>query len=286
MKKFLAIFLVFTLLFSFAACNKNGNDNEGSTNPTEQTGDNGTTNKNEPSSQPNKNEEKTTAEPFVNPNLTEPTNLFNIVDVKNYDVEERKPNSSATSGATYLSKKYGLISEKDNTISDKIKIDQNEIVLGVTALEELLNNGWELSGNSDVNTAVKVGEKSTVIIKNAEDKVIQINVKNNTNIMVAISDCTIVKLSILKDINQYSWKDFVINDTINIANGTYRDYVSSLGEPFIVNVTEHYNGNEYSYCKVSMMFQQTINGNTYTITVGGEDKADTFVMSSCVVEVK
>ena len=57
MKKFLAIFLVLTLLFSFAACDKNGKDDESTTNPTEQTGDNGTTNKNEPSS--NKQEKPT-----------------------------------------------------------------------------------------------------------------------------------------------------------------------------------------------------------------------------------
>ena len=285
MKKFLAIFLVLTLLLSFAACNKNGNDDESSTNPTEQTDDNGTTNKNEPS-KPNKNEEKTTAEPFVNPNLTEPANLFKVVDVKNYDVEERKPNSSVTSGVTNLSKGYRLISKEDNTISNKIKVDKSEIVLGVTVLEELLNNGWELSENVDANTAVKDGEKETIIIKNAEDKAIQLNVKNMTNSIVAIPDCVVVKLSVLKEVKQYSWEDVVINDTVDTAKDTYKDHISSLGEPIVVNVTEYYNGNEYSYCKVSMMFQQTVNGNTYTITVGGEDKADAFVMSSCIVEVR
>ena len=167
MKKFLAIFLVLTLLLSFAACNKNGNDDESSTNPTEQTDDNGTTNKNEPS-KPNKNEEKTTAEPFVNPNLTEPANLFKVVDVKNYDVEERKPNSSVTSGVTNLSKGYRLISKEDNTISNKIKVDKSEIVLGVTVLEELLNNGYtniyfESSLMSAVDKAIELKPDSILL---------------------------------------------------------------------------------------------------------------------------
>ncbi len=285
MKKFLAIFLVLTLLFSFAACNKDGKDDESSTTPsTEQTEDNGTTNKAEnPSS--NKNEENTTAEPFVNPNLTEPSSLFSLIDVNEYKVEERKPNSSATSGVTVLAKQYALKADKNNDISNGIRLDSTTIVLGETYLKELFDAGWKVSGNADANTAVKTGEKATVIINNEENKVVQLNVKNESTNTVAVSDCTIVKISVLKEIKNQNWLDFTIGDTVNTASATYSSCVTALGEPNFVNVSEYYNGNEYSHCKVTMIFRQTINGSTYTITIGGEDKAKAFVLNSCVVEV-
>lgn len=285
MKKFLAIFLVLALLFSFAACNKNGNDDENSTNPTEQTDDNGTTNKNEPS-KPNKNEEKTTAEPFVNPNLTEPANLFKVVDVKNYDLKEGKPNTTASSGVTFIAKRYTAKNQVAGTIPNTVSVGSSQFIFHQTTLKGILAQGWILVGRTDVNQGVKAGEEANAIIKNAQGEIIKIKVVNKTANIMAAGDCVFSEAGIVKSIkNDSPWATFKLGDTVN-TDSSYAELVKGLGNPKNVTVAEYYKGNDYNYCKATLVYEMKSGNTTYTVSVGYEDKNGTATLDSFIVSVK
>ncbi len=286
MKKFLAIFLVLTLLFSFAACNKDGNkDDESSTNPTEQTDNNGTTNKNEPSSRPNKNEEKTTAEPFVNPNLTEPAKLFKVVDVKNYDLKEGKPNTTASSGVTFIAKRY-TAKNPVNTIPNTVSVGSSQFVLHQTTLNDIVAQGWTLVGRTDINQAVKAGEEANAMIKNGQNEIIKIKVMNKTANVAAAGDCVISEAGIVKSIkNSSEWATFKLGDTVN-TDSAYAEVVKTFGNPKNITVAEYYKGNTYNYCKATLVYEQKVDNITYTVSIGYTDENGKATLDSFIVSAK
>lgn len=285
MKKFLAIFLVLTLLFSFAACDKNGKDDESTTNPTEQSTDNGTTNKNEKPSRPNK-EEKTTAEPFVNPNLTEPANLFKLIDAKNYDLKEGKPNTTASSGVTFIAKRYTVKNQVANTIPDNILIDSSKFVFHQTTLKEIIAQGWTLVGRTDINQAVKAGAEANAMIKNSQNEIIKIKVMNKTSNIAAAGDCVISEVGIVKTIKADSeWVTFKLGDTVN-TDSSYAEVVKGFGNPRNITVAEYYKGNTYNYCKATLVYEQKVNNTTYTVSIGYTDENGKATLDSFIVSVK
>jgi len=284
MKKFLAIFLVLTLLFAFAACDKNGKDDENSTSPTEQTDDNGTTNKNE-ASRPNKNEEKTTAEPFENPNLTEPANLFKVVDVKNYDLKEGKPNTTASSGVTFIAKRYAA-KNPVNTIPNTVSAGSSQFVLHQTTLKDIVAQGWSLVGRTDVNQAVKAGEEANAMIKNSQNEIIKIKVMNKTANVAAAGDCVISEAGIVKTIkNDSEWAKFKLGDTVN-TDSSYAEVVNGFGNPKNITVAEYYKGNTFNYSKATLVYEQKVDNITYTVSIGYTDENGKATLESFIVSAK
>lgn len=283
MKKFLAIFLVLTLLFSFAACNKNGNDDESTTNPTEQTGDNGTTNKNEPSS--NK-QEKPTAPPFNNPNLTVPEALFDIISVDDYTLNGRDPNTSASTGETTIVKRYDIKQSKTTVIPDKITSGSTEIVFMNTTLRDVMSNGWTLASKTDLNKAVKAGRPTAVLLKNAEDKILRFNAINNTSSLVAVADCVVTEVAVVKSAKMdYAWASFMLGDKVG-TESTYNDVVSGLGTPMAINVKEFYQKDTYVKCQVALLYEYKVGNTTYTVSVGYVDENGTATFDNIIVSAK
>lgn len=283
MKKFLAIFLVLALLFSFAACNKNGNDDENSTNPTEQTDDNGTTNKNEPSS--NK-EEKPTAPPFNNPNLTVPEALFDVVSVDDYTLKSRDPNTSASTGETIIAKRYDIKQSKTTVIPDKITSGSTEIVFMNTTLRDVMSNGWTVVSKTDVNKAVKAGRPAAVMLKNAEGKTLKFSAINNTSSLVSVADCVVTEVAVIKSMeHDYAWASFMLGDKVG-TESTYNDIVSGLGTPMAINVKEFYQKDTYVKCEASLLYEYKAGNTTYTVSVGYVDKNGTATLDSFIVSAK
>ncbi len=282
MKKFLAIFLVFTLLFAFAACNKNEVVDENSTTQAEQTTDESTTRK-----KPNFKEEKTTAEPFVNPNLTEPANLFKVINVNDYDFKESKPNTFDSSGVTMLMKRYTFKGQSANALPDSISVGSSKFVFMQTTLKEILAQGWTLIGKSDVNQAVKSGETANILIKNGQEEVLKIKVLNKTANIVAAGDCVINEAGVVKSVkNQYSWVDFTFGDTTN-TNSSYAEIVSGLGNPAKVNVVEYYKGkDDLNRCNATLVYEYKSGDTTYNISIAYEDNVVTATLESFNVTAK
>ena len=282
MKKFLAIFLVLTLLFSFAACNKNGNDDENSTNPTEQTDDNGTTNKNEPSS--NK-EEKPTAPPFNNPNLTVPETLFDVVSVDDYTLRSRDPNTSS-SGLTTIAKRYEHKQSKITAIPEKIMVGSTAVVLNHTTLGDVLALGWTIEGKTDENQAIKPGKSSVVFLKNDQNNIVKMDIVNKTSNIVSVKQCVITEVGIIKTMNiDYGWVSVSLENSAN-TQSSYADVIKALGEPSAINVNEFYQGNDYNYCKATLVYEMKSGNTTYTVSVGYEDKNGTATLDSFIVSAK
>ncbi len=285
MKKFLAIFLVLTLLFAFVACNKDGNGDESTTNPTEQTDNNGTTNKNEPSSNKPNKEEKTTAAPFVDPQLTEPANLFKVIDVKAYDHQEGKPNSNPSSGVTFIANKYTAKNQFVNTIPDAISIGSSKFVFQQTTLKEIVAQGWTLVGRVDVNQAVEPGKEANAIIKNSQNEIVKIKVINKTANIMAAGDCVISEAGIVKTVkSDYTWATFKLGDAVS-TNSDYAEVVNSFGSPDSITVAEYYKGNSLNYSKATLVYEQKVDNITYTVSIGytdtnGKANLETFIVSA------
>lgn len=284
MKKFLALFLVLTLLFSFAACNKDDATNSDETTSgqgTEQTTDKkDTTNK-----KPGNNEEKTTAEPFKNPNLTEPSALFKLVDVKDYEFKSGNPNTTASSGVTFIAKRYESKNAVANNIPAKISTGGAEIILNETIVNDFVSQGWTVVSKNDVNTAVEAGKDTSVILKNSKGEVTKIIARNKTSNSVAIADCVITEVGIVKDIKQQTWADFTIDGKANTSSSTYADYVNAFGKPKNINVAEYYQGNDYTRCKATLVFEKVVGNETWTISVTFEDTNGKATIDSCIIEV-
>ena len=285
MKKFLAIFLVLTLLFAFAACDKNGEDDESTTNPTEQTDNNDVTNKNENSSRPNK-EEKTTAEPFENPNLTEPAKLFKVVDVKDYDLKEGKPNTTASSGVTFIAKRYTAKNQVVNTIPDTVSVGSSQFVFMQTTLSDIVADGWTPEGRTDVNQAVEPGEETNALIKNAQGKIIKIKLMNRTSNIAAAGDCVVSEVGIVKTIkSDNEWADFKLGDTVNTSSA-YAEVVNGLGAPKNITVAEYYKGNTFNYSKATLVYEQKADNLTYSVSIGYTDENGKATLESFIVSAK
>ena len=286
MKKLLAIFLALTLLLSFAACNKDGNGDDNTTTSAEQTTDNGTTNKNEsPSKKPNK-EEKTTAEPFIDPKLTEPANFFKVVDVNIYNHKEGAPNTTASSGVTFIANKYTAKNQVANTIPGTVSVGSFQFVFAKTTLKEIVGQGWTPVGKTDLNQAVEPGKEANAIVKNAQNSIIKIKVINKTSSVAAAGDCVLSEVGIVKTAKtEYSWAAFKLGDTVT-TDSEYAEVVNSFGNPVSVTVAEYYKGNTYSHCKATMAFEQKLDGLTYTVSIGYTDTNGTATVDSFIVSVK
>lgn len=284
MKKFLALLLVFTLLFSFAACNKddvNSGEESTSKQDVEQTvsGEEDTTKK-------KPRPETTTAAPFVNPNLTEPAELFKVVGADNYTLVSRDPNTSASSGKTMISKRYELKNSTGNTFSANVNTGNTDFVLNETLLKDFIASGWTIASKYDANTALESGKEMSVILKNAQGKVTKLIVTNKNSASMAISECPITEIGIMKSITQQEWADFSVNGVQVTSTATYSDFVRAFGNPKTVNVAEYYQGNDYEYCKTVLLFEKTVNNETWSMSVTCIDEKGNVTIDSCIFEVK
>ncbi len=283
MKKFLAIFLVLTLLFSFAACNKDVDDGESTTTPVEQTSENGVTNKNEPSSS---KQEKPTAPPFNNPNLTVPEALFELVNVNDYTLNSRKPNSSATSGDTTLGKRYERKQMMTTVIPNKITAGSTEIIIMQTTVRELIDKGWAPIGKTDINKAVKQGKGSLAFFKNDQGKMLSFNVANNTTNILALADCTIVGVSWLTKMNvEYDWVELVLGDKCGTTS-SYADIIDEMGMPYTITVKEKYHKNDYVECEVTLLYEYKASNIVYDVNIAYTDKNGQATLDSFIVTAK
>lgn len=283
MKKFLAIFLVLTLLFSFAACNKDDVTDNGDETTSGQ-GTEQTTNKENTTNKKPK-PETTTAAPFENPNLTEPSALFKIVDVKDYEFKSGKPNTTASSGVTFIAKRYESKNSVANNIPAKVTTGGAEIVLNETTVKDFVSQGWTVISKNDVNTAIEAGKDTSVILKDGKGEVTKIIAKNKSGNSIAIADCVITEIGILKTIENQTWADFTIDGKVNTFSSTYADYVNAFGNPKSINVAEYYKGNDYTHCKATLLFEKTVGNETWSISVIFKDTNGKAAIESCIVEV-
>ncbi len=285
MKKFLAIFLVLTLLFSLAACIKNDGPDNGddstSGQDTEQTADNGeTTTKKSPI------KETTTAPPFVDPKLTEPAALFALLNLNDYNHKEAKPNTTPYTGVTFIANRYEIKNAVANNISDKIYAGDAEIILNETTVNGLIAQGWTISSKRDANTAVEAGDSSSTVLHNGNKEAVMVKAINKTSNSMSLGDCTITYVINNKDIEQETWADFKIDGKVNTASATYMDFVKTFGMPKSINAVEYYKGNDYTRCKATLIFEKTVATGTLTLTVSFEDTNGKATISSCCLEFK
>ncbi len=289
MKRFLAIFLVLTLLFSFAACNKNETPDAGEdvNKTTENQADEQTTDGEEDTTKRKPRPETTTAAPFENPNLTEPAALFKVVGFDNYNLKSAAPNTTASSGVTFIIKRYEIKNSTGNTLSANVDTEGTKFVLNETLLKDFVANGWTIISKKDANAAIEAGDETSVILKNNAGKTTKLVVTNKTSTSMALADCVITEIGILKTITEQVWAEFTIDGKAGTTGSTYADFVNTFGKPISINVSEYYKGNDYTHSKVAMIFEQKIGNETWTLSVSYEDKATGEVeLQSCIFEVK
>ncbi len=286
MKKFLAMFLVFTLLFSFAACNKGDDTNTDDNTTTESQVGEQTPGVEEDTTKkkPNK-EEKTTAKPFENPNLTQPEALFKIIDVNGYILQSRTP-KTLSSGVAIVAERYEAKGNVSNDIPANIMIDGTEVVLNGTMVKDVISQGWTTIGKNNANTAVESGKETTVYLENGNKETVKLSVTNKTTSSVAVAECTITGVDVTKTVEQKIWADFTIGGKANTSNSGYGDYINAFGNPISVNVVEYYQNEKFTHCKATLGFEKTVGNDTWTVLVVFEDVNGELKIDSCTVEVK
>lgn len=288
MKKFLAIFLVLTIVFSFAACKPDDNTDVDNSTTESTTADGQSSNGEEDTTKKNPRPETTTAAPFENPNLTEPSALFKIVGFDNYNLKSADPNTSKSSGVTFIAKRYEIKNSSGNTLPAKINTEGTDFVLNETLLKDFAANGWTVISKKDMNTAAEAGSETSVILKNSAGKSTKLVVTNKSATSMPLSDCVITEIGILKTITEQTWAEFTIDGKAGTATlASYNDYVSAFGKPVKINVAEYYKGNDYTHSKVTLIFEQKVGNETWSMSVSYEDKATGEVtLQSCIYEVK
>ena len=288
MKKFLAIFLVLTIVFSFAACKPDDNTDVDNSTTESTTADGQSTNGEEDTTKKKPRPETTTAAPFENPNLTEPSALFKIVGFDNYNLKSADPNTSKSSGVTFIAKRYEIKNSSGNTLPAKINTEGTDFVLNETLLKDFAANGWTVISKKDMNTATEAGSETSVILKNGAGKTTKLVVTNKSATSMPLSDCVITEIGILKTITEQTWAEYTIDGKAGTATLTsYNDYVSAFGKPAKINVAEYYKGNDYTHSKVTLIFEQKVGNETWSMSVSYEDKATGEVtLQSCIYEVK
>ncbi len=288
MKKFLAIFLVLSIMLAFAACKPDDNtDVDNGTTESTVAGEQ-TTSGEEDTTKKKPRPETTTCAPFENPNLTEPSALFKLVGFDNYNLKSAAPNTSKSSGVTFIAKRYELKNAAGNTLSAKIDTEGTEFVLNETLLKDFVAKGWTVISKKDVNTAAEAGAETSVLLKNAAGKVTKLVVTNKSATSMPLNDCVITEIGILKTITEQTWAEFTIDNKAGTATmSSYNDFVNAFGKPSRINVAEYYKGNDYTHSKVTLLFEQKMGNETWTISVSFEDKATGEVeLQSCIYEVK
>ena len=291
MKKFLAIFLVLTILFAFAACNKGDDTNtDGDDTTTEVQGVEQQSPDSEESTTKKKSErfETTTAVPFENPDILEPEGLFKLVNMNGYTSKSSDPNTTKSSGVTFIMNRYEKMNSSGNALSASISTEGTAFVLNETVLRDFISNGWAIYGNKDANTAVEAGATTNIILKNSQGKTIRFMVTNKAATSMALADCVITEVGVLKTVDGHNWADFVIDNKAGTAAlSSYADYINAFGEPKTINATEYYKGNDYTHTKVTLIFEQKIGNETWSISVAYDDKATgEIVFENCVYKVK
>ena len=266
MKKIFALLLIFTMLFSFAACNDNKEEE--------------TTTKR----QYYKEDGETIV--FENPNLTVPETLFKVISVDDYTKEESKPNTTQSSGVTMLQKKYTLKEDNKNTIPVNVKSGSTEFTLGKTLVKELIEKGWSYKGKANDSTTLEAGKMGAIYLANGDGEVIRLAVANKTSNAIAIGECAIVELGFVNsDSIEGGWADFTIGGSLN-KNSSYDAVVKALGAPEKITVVEKYKGNDFSVCSVTMVYNNKVGNETYLVSIAYEDDGKTAVLSSLTVSVK
>lgn len=288
MKKFLAIFLVLTILFAFAACKPDDNTDVDNSTTESTAADGQSTNGEEDTTKKKPRPETTTCAPFENPNLTEPSALFKIVGFDNYNLKSADPNTSKSSGVTFIAKRYEIKNSSGNTLPAKINTEGTDFVLNETLLKDFVAKGWTVISKKDMNTAAEAGSETSVILKNGAGKTTKLVVTNKSATSMPLSDCVITEIGILKTITEQTWAEFTIDGKAGTATlASYNDYVSAFGKPVKINVAEYYKGNDYTHSKVTLIFEQKVGNETWSMSVSYEDKATGEVtLQSCIYEVK
>lgn len=288
MKKFLAIFLVLTILFAFAACKPDDNTDVDNSTTESTVADEQSTNGEEDTTKKKPRPETTTCAPFENPNLTEPSALFKIVGFDNYNLKSADPNTSKSSGVTFIAKRYEIKNSSGNTLPAKINTEGTEFVLNETLLKDFAAKGWTVISKKDMNTAAEAGSETSVILKNGAGKTTKLVVTNKSATSMPLSDCVITEIGILKTITEQTWAEFIIDGKAGTATlASYNDYVSAFGKPVKINVAEYYKGNDYTHSKVTLIFEQKVGNETWSMSVSYEDKATgEVILQSCIYEVK
>ena len=214
-----------------------------------------------------------------------PEALFDVVSVDDYTLKSRDPNTSASTGETIIAKRYDIKQSKTTVIPDKIVSGSTEIVFMNTTLRDVMSNGWNVVSKTDMNKAVKAGRPTAVMLKNAEGKTLKFSAINNTSNLVAVADCVITEVAVIKSMeHDYAWANFMLGDKVG-TESTYNDIVSSLGTPMAINVKEFYQKDTYVKCEVSLLYEYKAGNTTYTVSVGyvdenGKATLDSFIVSS------
>lgn len=288
MKKFLAIFLILTILFAFAACKPDDNTDVDNSTTESTVADEQSTNGEEDTTKKKPRPETTTCAPFENPNLTEPSALFKIVGFDNYNLKSADPNTSKSSGVTFIAKRYEIKNSSGNTLPAKINTEGTDFVLNETLLKDFVAKGWTVISKKDMNTAAEAGSETSVILKNGAGKTTKLVVTNKSATSMPLSDCVITEIGILKTITEQTWAEFTIDGKAGTATlASYNDYVNAFGKPAKINVAEYYKGNDYTHSKVTLIFEQKVGNETWSMSVSYEDKATGEVtLQSCIYEVK
>ena len=288
MKKFLAIFLILTILFAFAACKPDDNTDVDNSTTESTVADEQSTNGEEDTTKKKPRPETTTCAPFENPNLTEPSALFKIVGFDNYNLKSADPNTSKSSGVTFIAKRYEIKNSSGNTLPAKINTEGTDFVLNETLLKDFAAKGWTVISKKDMNTAAEAGSETSVILKNGAGKTTKLVVTNKSAASMPLSDCVITEIGILKTITEQTWAEFTIDGKAGTATlASYNDYVSAFGKPVKINVAEYYKGNDYTHSKVTLIFEQKVGNETWSMSVSYEDKATCEgTLQSCIYEVK
>lgn len=288
MKKFLAIFLILTILFAFAACKPDDNTDVDNSTTESTVADEQSTNGEEDTTKKKPRPETTTCAPFENPNLTEPSALFKIVGFDNYNLKSADPNTSKSSGVTFIAKRYEIKNSSGNTLPAKINTEGTDFVLNETLLKDFAAKGWTVISKKDMNTAAEAGSETSVILKNGAGKTTKLVVTNKSATSMPLSDCVITEIGILKTITEQTWAEFTIDGKAGTATlASYNDYVNAFGKPVKINVAEYYKGNDYTHSKVTLIFEQKVGNETWSMSVSYEDKATgEVILQSCIYEVK
>ena len=272
MKKFLAIFLVLTILFAFAACKPDDNTDVDNSTTESTAADGQSTNGEEDTTKKKPRPETTTCAPFENPNLTEPSALFKIVGFDNYNLKSADPNTSKSSGVTFIAKRYEIKNSSGNTLPAKINTEGTDFVLNETLLKDFAAKGWTVISKKDMNTAAEAGSETSVILKNGAGKTTKLVVTNKSATSMPLSDCVITEIGILKTITEQTWAEFTIDGKAGTATlASYNDYVNAFGKPAKINVAEYYKGNDYTHSKVTLIFEQKVGNETWSMSVSYED---------------
>jgi hypothetical protein len=227
-KKLIAILLVLTTLFSFAACSESAKENAEKDEATVDSVD-----KNENKNDNNDEAEKET-EPVALPvpTFTEDRKqnqqlleayLASVMDMNEYD----KVNESDSS--SYTSKTYGIdgVYYKNSNIDFEIVVEGNQISFptNLATLESLgfdfANSGYNSDSERKANT---YGEIS---MKGASDKGFSASFLNNTDANLKLSECIVHSIEFEPYYNEFS--DFSVNGLT--VDSSFEDILEEFGTP-------------------------------------------------------